>query len=349
MSTSDDQLCSEIVEWFRAQPGWDAERLATDSVRKIPDLEARDEQDRYVIEVKQKGDDPQVSDARESDLSSGEVADFSEPAQRTSLGKVMRAAVKQVTDRAADDVAVLRIIWIQCEGGNTEGQTIQVTNAAFGSCTIWQLDGPLRDGYYIRESAFYRHRHDLDGIVVLDARGAGRLLLNNHSPRADRLRASGLVQLFRQEGVDAVVDPITEERTGRAFVADGDVPRSDEATVLRHLKRKYGTGHIMTMDMASSAGVIRPSAVPAAPASKPEPTTSETAQDRWYLHADFQEIIEAVSRALPEPWECGSIGLRSGPHEAVAKVRRRSDGQTSTIRIDLLEKRVHVDDLERLA
>jgi hypothetical protein len=49
------------------------------------------------------------------------------------------------------------------------------------------------------------------------------------------------VELFRPEGLDAVIDPIAEEAKGCAFVADGNVPRRDEAAVLDYLKRKYGT------------------------------------------------------------------------------------------------------------
>lgn len=146
---SDDQLCVEILNWLATQ-GFGGTRLSATGFAKSPDIEAHHGDERYLIEVKEKSDDPEVVRAREQALDVGEVADFSESfARRNTLDGIFERAARQLAARAGQDQSVFRFIWFECTGTNPDAQMQQITSTAYGSCRIIELRGPSWEGYYV--------------------------------------------------------------------------------------------------------------------------------------------------------------------------------------------------------
>jgi hypothetical protein len=85
----------------------------------------------------------------------------------------------------------------------------------------------------------------LDDAVVAIDRPSGQytMCVNCFSPRRTSFGSTKLYRHFEavaQDSPDAVLDPATHEKAGRAYIADCLIPRRDEAAVLAYVKQKYG-------------------------------------------------------------------------------------------------------------
>lgn len=83
-----------------------------------------------------------------------------------------------------------------------------------------------------------------------------KICLNPYSPRYPGLKAASFLLPFGS----AVLDPIEEEKAGRAYLPDADFERKEQAftklfslydPVLLHLAKKYQTGQLTRADFKS--------------------------------------------------------------------------------------------------
>jgi hypothetical protein len=84
---------------------------------------------------------------------------------------------------------------------------------------------------------------ELDGAVLI-APPRAQLCVNSFSTRHGALQAS---QLYRKlADVGAVIDPVVQEGLGAAFIADSDLDRRKEESVLNYIRKKYGDPALRT-------------------------------------------------------------------------------------------------------
>jgi hypothetical protein len=82
-----------------------------------------------------------------------------------------------------------------------------------------------------------------------------KLCLNPCSRRWESLRNSPFARQLKL----GLIDPVAEERAGKAYIVDGEVTRSNEHEVLQFLERKYGLVRAQSMDFhMASAAVLAP-------------------------------------------------------------------------------------------
>jgi hypothetical protein len=212
---------------------------------------------KLLVEEKAKFENPESMQKREDALRSGRVHGQSTPLVHSNrLSGIVTKARKQLSSTAAKVAPDARIIWFTGMGFDAEAKHYQFMATLYGSTKLFELDRrTLRECYYFRNSDFFRYREDLDGAVAAFCVGESvtmKLCLNTYSPRYSTLKASPFAANFP----NGLMDPLAEEASGDAYIADTDVDRRDGAAVIQYLEKKYGLNRAMNMDMNLATATI---------------------------------------------------------------------------------------------
>lgn len=234
-----DANAKAVVSGFLVAKGFEVEEIAEVNDRKTPDLVAQKDGETYAIEVKQKGEADGVREDYRKTLREGDVVECLDSlVASTKMDSPIAKAAKQL-EAFEKGKEIFRVLWYQAEGFIPENQAKSMQATVFGIQNLMQVvDGrpQITDCYYFRDSSFYRLRRILDGIILVNAEEAGaRLLLNNHSPRYQTFRKSGLSDVFK----GAIEDPVELEKEGTAYLADFDCDRGNPEKVLEGVQSKY--------------------------------------------------------------------------------------------------------------
>ena len=212
----------------------------SESDRPSPDLLASGRNATYVIEVKTKDPNVELTAKRDEILKNGGVFSHVESlGPRNRLSGLVGSAAKQLRAHSPSGVANLfSIVWLHCVGLHAEDQCEQFIITLYGSTTITDWDGDFTGPcYFFRNSEFYRHQNTLDAAVVSTEEGL-LLCLNPLSHRYKKIKETKLVS----DLLDCTLDPLELEACGEALFVDGDVDRSNEQAVLDFLRKKYRLG-----------------------------------------------------------------------------------------------------------
>ena len=212
---------------------------------------------RLLIEEKTKFEDSASREARNATLAAGQVHGATLPLTHNNrISGIVRKAAGQLSSTGNDIEHDLKIMWFTGVEFDGEAKHYQFMATLYGSTRIFELNNPgLRQCYFFRNSDFFRYREQLDGAVAAYLHGdtiTMKLCLNPYSPNWEGPPDSPYAKQFKQ----GLIDPVAEEANGEAFIADTDIPRNDEAAVLRYLEQKYGLKQIMNMDMGLTSAVV---------------------------------------------------------------------------------------------
>ena len=236
-----------LVETILSKYGFKVEKIP-ESDSKTPDFLARDDQETYIIEVKTKFPNPTSTEEREACFKSGATYEETRHMSRQALlTAIVSKAKTQLAAHKASSSA-LQIIWFVAEGHNAAVVLEQLEHGLFGKTIIidWGSDTPGRECYYFSESDFYRYRNQLDSVVLLNkTNGKAGLLINDHSERYDRMKASSLAELFRKNG--ALQDPVELDAQKKAYRVDDTVDRQEPEEVLKYVRKKYSLSERATV------------------------------------------------------------------------------------------------------
>ncbi len=202
------------------------------------DLRAQDGDVDYLLEVKGVHDNEEV-DATLRDV--GTYNAYREIAPSAGVLRRIEWAVKQIRDTARGAHDALWLVALVARGPLWSSAIFeQILATLYGMGTVADLvptPGPTRKCLYLRESAFHKHRLDLDGVILI-ANSAVGFCINDHSERAQRMRGSRLGGFFSTHGL--LHDAARLEREGGFLIADCETDRTNEHTVLQSLAGKYG-------------------------------------------------------------------------------------------------------------
>lgn len=240
---------------FRAW-GASAEEIPTSSAEESDWLVAL-KGFRLLVEEKAKLENPESQQEREEALRSGSVHGTTTPlVQNNRLSGIVRKARKQLSSTAAQREHDARIMWFTGFGFDAEAKHYQFMATLYGSTKIIELDKPgLRECYYFRNADFFRYREEMDGAVAAFLTGDSvimKLCLNTYSPRYTVLKSSPFAEQF----LNGLIDPLDEEASGNAYIADTDIDRRDAGAVLHYIQVKYGLSRAMNMDLNMATATV---------------------------------------------------------------------------------------------
>lgn len=250
--------------------GFTVEKLpvAKKNGKKMPDFLVRYRASSALVEAKLKGDDPEVASRREDTLAAGEVyASDHVHGRDETLSGIVRTGSRQLKAEVEfeSDFKVLFFL-MDCINASTVSR--QLVDTLYGSTTLIEAGKPPQPKpcYFYRNSDFYR-RQEIDAVIVghidtLRRTPTLQICLNPYSLRYQALKVSEFLLPFSS----AVLDPISEEKAGRAYIPDDDIERkvNDFASkfslydpVLHHLANKYKTGPLIRFELNAPEITIR--------------------------------------------------------------------------------------------
>lgn len=205
---------------------------------------------RFLIEEKLKYENPEARARRQAKLAAGELAPSTTPiAPNNRLSGIVGKAVNQIQSSSSKIEHDFRLIWLTAVGRDAEPRHLQFMATLYGSTQIFELNkGGLMPCYFFKNSDFFRYGAQIDGAVAAFLMGSSvtlKLCLNPYSSAWQALRDSSLARKFPH----GLVDPVSEEAAGEAYIADTDVNRKNGQAVLDYLQSKYKTGPLDNMDM----------------------------------------------------------------------------------------------------
>jgi hypothetical protein len=210
-----------------------------------------------IIEAKEKEPGPELARRRDEALRSGKQHVFNEAlAEQSILNSVMSGAVDQVRSTQARYPDALRCVFIVCTGFNAESRFEQFRHRVAGIATVFELDGPIGECAFFRDSDLFRYRKILDSVILVKSVGDGldaSFYVNCYSARYSQMSENKSLQETLKEGF---VDIATRDVNGDMWsLHDVAGNRSNETEMLNAVRDKYGLGDkVMTMQM-KHAGV----------------------------------------------------------------------------------------------
>jgi hypothetical protein len=146
-----------------------------------------------------------------------------------------------------------KISWLGCSGFHSDLLKIRLQATLYGTRTLFCEEPPnLVTCFYFEESSFFKHRLELDGVVILQNQDA-HLNLNDHSPHFARIKDSGFCKAFS----DAVYYPQQFSRDADFMFNDSPEQRGDEDKTLGYLRTKYQMSEMHTFDLNMHASIKR--------------------------------------------------------------------------------------------
>lgn len=251
----EDQFKPHVRQWFTAN-GFIVTDIPRADGRRTPDFHLIKGAEEYLLELKIKGDDTEELVRDSATLATGHMLERFVPlSPRNTLDGLIRDGHEQMLE-FDPDTRCFHVIWIHCDGRDAHLLEERFRFTLFGQQRLFSLQREeLIHAFYFRNSSFWRFREGLDG-VFLSLGSAVKLCLNTVSVRESAFRASALLALHR----DSLCDPQAIEREAGAFIVDRSVERTDEATVLASLRRKYQVEHLQTFSMGAHSVVVPVSA-----------------------------------------------------------------------------------------
>lgn len=260
----------DLAEHTLTQLGFSVEKLpeSTESCKKMPDFLVRHGPASALVEAKLKVDDPDEATAREKALDTGEVyvSDHVLGRDETLSGIVRNGSKQLKADTGVE--ADFKVLFVLMDCINARVVSEQLVDTLYGRTSVIEYGKPPQPKpcYFYRNSDFYR-RQETDAAIVghvlaHDGNTILKIYLNPYSPRYQKLKASEFLLPFGQ----AVLDPIDEEKAGRAYIPDDEVERKEQEftrafplydPVLHHLAEKYKTAQLLRFDLNAPEFAIR--------------------------------------------------------------------------------------------
>lgn len=137
------------------------------------------------------------------------------------------------------------ILWFHCEGYDADLHELQLRATVYGTQKLFSTaHSNVITCYYFWNSSFFRHRFQLEAVIV--SRGdQAQMMLNDHSPRFDAIKQSKLASALGS----AVFFPQQYKLSDDVMRCEHSNRRDSEAFTLDHLRAKYGLPHLQTINM----------------------------------------------------------------------------------------------------
>ena len=147
----------------------------------------------------------------------------------------------------------LRALWIDCSGPHSDLLETRLHATLYGTRTLFCKGRPhIVTCFYFGNSSFFKHRLELDGVVI-SRQGDAQLNLNDHSPHFTRIKDSGFCKACQP----GIYYPQQFSESDDYMFNDSLEPRVDDDKALSYLRKKYGISDIQAFDMNMVAGVMR--------------------------------------------------------------------------------------------
>lgn len=224
-------------------------------VSKIPESDEKtpdfliDQEERVLIELKEKKDKEELHESKESVLSEGEIYEhFHTMGHNKRISGVISYGIKQLATQKENTKSDFCFLFLVANGVSPSNQIEKVYSTLYGKMEVIDFESKSNIAlrcYYAYYSEFYKYRDVIDG-VFLAGNGSVRLLLNDKSPRYLKLKESKFITKFVESM--HIHDPVELEKRNEILIADCEISRGNTDAVKDYVFSKYGIKRGMMLD-----------------------------------------------------------------------------------------------------
>lgn len=237
----------EIVIEYLRQFSVIAEKI-DESSEKTPDFIVNQEE-RVLIELKEKIDEKAIHDRKEEKLERGETFEYSNSmGYKNRLAGVIGSGIEQLKSQKIKTDSQYCLLFIVANGVAPTNQLEQISSTLYGKKSVIDFDSRSSHAkicYYAYHSEFYKHKETINGAFIA-VRNNVFLLINDQSPSYSQFKNSRFLSKFI--GRMHITDPIEEEKSGYAFIADCNIGRSNQDEVKEYIFGKYNIKRGLVID-----------------------------------------------------------------------------------------------------
>ncbi len=231
-----DRSKHTAIEFF-CSLGFDAHAIP-ESTEKRADVRAHDGDFEYIVEVKDKLDDPETIAAQTETFSVGDddLTVRTSPLDRSNrLDAIFKGAAKQIHETPSRD-HTYNLLWLCCDGIDAKLCGTRARNTFYGVVPVVPADSddPGCMCLYFDFNTSYVLT-SINGLIVVADRGLV-LYLNEFASSAHQFRQSKLVRALG----DSVFDPVDQIDTGYAIAFRGNISRRNENDILDAMEQQLG-------------------------------------------------------------------------------------------------------------
>jgi hypothetical protein len=247
-----DSIIKNQIAGFLVSRGLTVKEIPR-SQHKTPDLLVEEgTTDAVLLEIKVKTDNPDEMQALAEKLAKGGIVGRSKPTDGWNrLDALISYAVRQFEE---DDPGhqFHRVVWFCCVGLDSHLYEERLKATIYGSQKLISMEiSGVVTAYYFWNSAFFRNRGELDGIVILRGDQA-QLHLNEHSSRFASIAQSAFAKAFGP----GVFYPKKYATGPEVMICDFAGLRDASEPMLDFLRTKYGVEHLQTINMGMHSAML---------------------------------------------------------------------------------------------
>jgi len=193
---------------------------SSESGRKRADISATGDDDRYIVEVKRRLENPDRRADINARLAEGEFVSTEEPLGYCDrVDAILRSGLKQINETPKSP-GTFNLLWFHADGMDADLKARRAMNTFYGLVHLVpnRLDSPDANEtqcFYFDHNTSFR-LPTVHGLVTFDGRGI-LLCVNEFAESADKFRTSSLVSKLK----NAVIDPLRGRRSSHRPVHHG--------------------------------------------------------------------------------------------------------------------------------
>jgi hypothetical protein len=237
----------EIVIEYLKQFSVIAEKI-DESSEKTPDFIVNQEE-RVLIELKEKIDQKEIQNRKEEKLERGEIFEYSNTmGYKNRLAGVISCGIEQLKYQKLKTDSQYCLLFIVANGVAPTNQLEQISSTLYGKKSVIDFDSKsshAKTCYYAYHSEFYKQKETINGAFIA-VRNKVFLLINDQSPSYSQFKNSKFLSKFINQV--HITDPIEEEKLGHAFIADCSIGRSNQDEVKNYVFEKYRINRGLLID-----------------------------------------------------------------------------------------------------
>ncbi len=247
-----DTELKKVVIGILKEIGLEAKRIRGQNNLRTPDIKAWDKKDKYIIELKNKSDDPEEVKKYREALKPGKIVGKTTPTgPRNRLYAIITDGVNQLTSYDSEHTT-FHIIWIHTSGRDPSLLDNRFRATLFGTQYLFstQKGTPTWTCFYFKESSFYSHRNELDGAILTylnQSQLCVQLCVNTLSPYYRKFSQSFLYRSLAKGLCNPEIEILKQDKN--AWIADCNYDRKEEGRILKYLREKHNLDHLDIMPM----------------------------------------------------------------------------------------------------
>lgn len=228
-----DEIAKRIATHELTRHGFQVEPIPEHPRNKTADLLVTGRDSKYLVEAKDRDDDPRVNERRQEHFAAGKMFINSDPmSYDNNVCTALRDAQLQL-NQTDKEPGTFQLVWFHGTSIDAEHKFQRLFKTFYGHSWLCPFDGGDSVHCLYFNFNLAHEMRDVQALILTFGNDI-RVCLNEFAPRIDEFRNSELCQLYTQGGV--VYDPVEMVASGEYIACTANISRKDPEAVLDALE-----------------------------------------------------------------------------------------------------------------